>query len=95
MRQRQAIYEESETRRMRAMGFSEKQIARELRDSRIDAALMEYRRENLLEPGQMSEAGWTQVYKNAGMTDEEIAAYREEMSKYAAALDDPLDMYRS
>jgi hypothetical protein len=28
------------------------------------------------------------------LTDEEVAAYRAEQSKYAAALDDPLDAYR-
>jgi hypothetical protein len=63
-------------------------------EERIDEALLKYRRENLLGPGQLTTADWTQVYRNAGMTDEEIAAYRAEQSKYAAALDDPLDAYR-
>lgn len=94
MRKRQAIYEESERKRRQVLGQSEKQIARELRDERISVFLQEYRQENLLGAGQMTTADWTEVYRNAGMSDEEIAAYREEMSKYAAALDDPLDAYR-
>ena len=94
-RQRRLIEVENFRRSLEARRLSKEQIDREVRDYKIDAALMDYRRENMLGPGQMTAEGWTQVYKNAGMTDEEIAAYREELSKYAAALDDPVDAYRS
>ena len=65
----------------------------------IDQTLLEYCRENLLEPWQLSISDWTQVYKLAGMSDEEIAKYKkqlkEEEKKYPGALDDPLDKYRN
>jgi hypothetical protein len=94
-RQRMKMYEDNELRRKKAQGLSEEEIAREALEAKIDEALLEYRRENLLGAGQLTTADWTQVYKNAGMTDEQIAAYRQEQSKYAAALNDPLDAYRS
>ncbi len=61
---------------------------------KITEALFEYRRENLLGPGQLSPEDWTQIYKNAGMTDEDIVKYRKAMKPYQAALRDSSDAYR-
>lgn len=64
-------------------------------EEKIDQALVHYLKENLLGAGQLTSADWTAIYKNAGMSDIEIEAYRNEQSKSAAALNDPLDAYRS
>ena len=95
MRKEQTIIEERERARRMAMGQSEEQIKRDLLHDRIGAFLMEYRSYNLIGAGQMSSEDWIQVYKNAGMTNEEIEAYREENSKNACGFDDPLDDYRA
>ena len=68
-------------------------ITKEL-EERIEEAMMEFRHENLLGAGQLNRDNWTQILQNAGLSDKEIAEYRAEMQKYAAALDDPLDAYR-
>ena len=63
-------------------------------EEKIEQALLEYRRENLLGPGQLSSKDWTNIYKKAGMSDEEIADYRKNLQQYAKVMDDPLDAYR-
>ena len=68
-------------------------ITKELED-RIEKAMMEFRHDNLLGPGQLTRDDWTEILKNAGLSDKEISEYRAEMQKYSAALDDPLDAYR-
>lgn len=64
-------------------------------EERIDKALLTYCRENLLEPSQLTQNNWKEVYQLAGMTEKEIAEYKEKQQKYSAALDDPLDLYRN
>ncbi len=61
---------------------------------RITKSVLEYRRENLLGPGQMREADWNLVYKNIGMSEKEIKQYREAHIPFEAALNDSSDMYR-
>ena len=65
-------------------------ITKEL-EERIERAMMEFRNENLLSAGQLTTDNWTEILKNAGLSDKEISEYRAEMQKNAAALDDPLD----
>ena len=64
------------------------------KEEKIDQALRAYRNEHLKGAYELTTADWTAIYKKAGMTDKEIAAYRAEMQNNAA-LDDPLDVYRS
>ena len=85
---------EQEKKYLKEIGCSEKEIARRELEERIDKAQMAYCQENLVSGSQLSTTAWTEIYKMAGMTDEEIKAYREERQKYSAALDDPLDAYR-
>lgn len=47
-------------------------------EERIDAAYYRHKAETLEAPQTWSRDEWTAIYKDAGMTDEEIAAYREE-----------------
>lgn len=61
---------------------------------KIEASLLEYRRENLLGAGQLRFEDWTKIYHNAGMTDKEIELYRKFKEPFAAALEDSSDMYR-
>jgi hypothetical protein len=61
---------------------------------RITKSVLEYRRENLLGPGQMREADWNQVYKNIGMSEKEVKQYREAHIPFEVALNDSCDMYR-
>lgn len=61
---------------------------------KIDRSQLDYRRENLIGPGQLRSSDWDQIYKNAGMTDKEIKQLRKAQEPLAAALDDSSDMYR-
>ena len=69
-------------------------ITKEL-EQKIERASEEYRRENLIGAGQMTTSSWNEVYKSIGMTDKDIAEYREQMRKYERALNDPADAYRN
>lgn len=62
--------------------------------AKIEKSALEYRRENLLGPGQMSEDDWNQVYRSIGMSEKEIKQYREAHKPFEAALHDSSDMYR-
>lgn len=87
-----------EKERLKLIGCSDKEIARRELEERIDEALLAYRRENLLGPGQLTRKDWDQVYKNAGMSDKEIEEYKKQTQptpEQMRALDDPLDLYRS
>ena len=68
-------------------------ITQEL-EQKIEKEMMEFRNENLLSAGQLTTNNWTQILRNVGLSDKEIAEYRAEMQKNAAALNDPLDAYR-
>ena len=68
-------------------------ITKELKQ-KIAEAVLEYRRENMVGAGQMSTSSMMEIYKSVGMTDKEIAEYREEINKNSEALDDPVDAYR-
>ena len=87
-----------EKQRLKLIGCSEQEIAHKELKERIDNSLLAYRRENLLGPGQLTREDWTQVYKNAGMSDKEIAAYRkakELTPEQMRALDDKVEQYNS
>lgn len=68
-------------------------ITKEL-EERIEKAMMEFRNDNLLSAGQLTQNNWTQILQNAGLSEKEIAEYRAEQQKNAAAMNDPLDAYR-
>ena len=68
-------------------------ITQEL-EQKVEKAMMKFRNENLLAAGQLTKENWTQILRNVGLSDKEIAEYRAEMQKNAAALNDPLDAYR-
>ena len=85
---------EQEKKYLKEIGCSEKEIARRELEEKIDKAQTEYCRKNLLSGSMLSTHAWTEIYKKAGMTDEEIKAYRQEREKYSDALNDPLDAYR-
>lgn len=68
-------------------------ITQEL-EQKVEKAMMKFRNENLLSAGQLTKDNWTQILRNVGLSDKEIAEYRAEMQKNAAALNDPLDAYR-
>ena len=67
---------------------------------RIDKALDEYLRENLMTAHQLSQSAWMEIYHSAGLSDKEIAELRkeeetEENKKYERALDDKVEEYNS
>ena len=68
-------------------------ITQEL-EQKVEKAMMKFRNENLLSAGQLTTDNWTEILKNAGLSDKEISEYRAEMQRNAAALNDPLDAYR-
>jgi hypothetical protein len=87
-----------EKERLKLIGCSDKEIARKEQEERIDKALLTYRRENLRGPGQLTKEDWDQVYKNAGMSDKEIAEYRKQNEltpEQAKALDDKVEQFNS
>lgn len=61
---------------------------------KIDKALMDYLRDNLIGPGQVRPSDWDQIYKNAGMNAKEIEQLRKANEPFAAALNDSSDMFR-
>ena len=65
------------------------------KEEKIDQALMAYRNEHLKGANELTADDWTAIYKKAGMSDEEIAAYRQQLQESAAAVNDPLDAYRA
>ena len=67
---------------LRLQGHSEKSIAKMELEERIDAACYRHKAETLEAPYTWSEEEWTEIYKEAGMTDEEIVEYRKEQAKY-------------
>ncbi len=65
------------------------------KEEKIDQALRDYLREELKGASELTTADWTAIYKKAGMSDKEIAAYRQQLQESAAAVNDPLDAYRA
>ena len=61
---------------------------------KISNASLEYRRENLIGPGQMRTSDWDNIYKSIGMSEREIEQYRKANEPFQAALNDSADMYR-
>ena len=61
---------------------------------RITKTSVEYRKENLIEAGQMRASDWDVIYRRAGMSNYEIEQYRKAQESFETALNDSLDMYR-
>lgn len=61
---------------------------------KITKASIEYRRENLIGPGEIRSSDWDVIYQNAGMSEYEIEQYRKALNPFEAALNDSSDMYR-
>lgn len=88
---------ERERKNLLSIGCTQEEIARRELKVRITESLVDYRREHLLGPGQLTADDWTAVYRKAGMTDKEIRQYRAEQAEMQScgALRDPLDAYRA
>ena len=63
-------------------------------EKRIEESYEKHRAQTLEHPYHWGREKWNQVYRDAGMTEKEIEAYRREQEMNSAALNDPLDAYR-
>ena len=83
---------------LKLIGCSDKEIARRELEEKIDQSLLVYRREHLKGPQELTTADWTAIYRQAGMSDKEIAEYRKENELtpgQKAALNDQVEQYNS